>query len=31
MAKQPAEQTFEAALARLEEIVTQLENGRSRP
>ncbi|WP_214761101.1 exodeoxyribonuclease VII small subunit [Exiguobacterium sp. s146] len=27
MAKQPAEQTFEAALARLEEIVTQLETG----
>jgi exodeoxyribonuclease VII small subunit len=27
MAKQQAEQTFEAALARLEEIVTQLETG----
>lgn len=27
MAKQPAEQTFEAALTRLEEIVTQLETG----
>ena len=27
MAKQPAEQTFEAALARLDEIVTQLETG----
>lgn len=27
MAKQQAEQTFEAALGRLEEIVTQLETG----
>lgn len=27
MAKQQAEQTFEAVLARLEEIVTQLETG----